>query len=229
MERYQRHRYALVLPFILLALVMLVGGLANGVTAAGRLIDDYTSDPVKDGELTMGRRKAWSAEDGTFVMESVPRTTSIRVDAGGYFRTHAPPEGGDVRLAPNSITVQVNVEGAEPVVGVPAAQIRQETRVLATANSTGGANVAPHPGRNAKVTICAKGYRTKEVTVSGVTLVVTLPRDETGDCAPLPTPTPNPNVTPIPSPGVSPSPGASPLPAASPSPGASPSPSPSPR
>ena len=134
MERYQRHRYALVLPFLVLGVVALLGGLLNGVTASGRLLDDYTGDPVKDGELTLGRRKAWSAEDGSFRLESVPRTTSIRVDAGGYFRTSAPPEGGDIRLGPNSITAQVNVEGADPVVGVPAAQFRQQLRVLATAH-----------------------------------------------------------------------------------------------
>lgn len=215
MERYQRHRYALVLPFLLLAVITLAGGVLNGVTASGRLLDDYTGDPVKDGELTLGRRKAWSAEDGSFRMESVPRTTSIRVDAGGYFRTHAPPEGGDVRLAPNSVTAQVNVEGADPVVGVPAAQFRQELRLLATANPTGGANIAPHPGRDAKLTVCAKGFKTKEVAVRGVTLVVLLARDPAGDCPPLPTPTPNPNATPTPAPTPTPVPA---TPAPSPSP-----------
>lgn len=214
MERWSRHRYALLLPFVAFVLVALVGGLLNGVTVRGRLLDDYTDAPVKDGQLSIGVRRTWSAEDGSYVFENAPRTTPIKIDAGGYFRTNAPPQGGDVRLAPNSITTQVNVEGASPVVGVPSAQIRQETRILATANNTGGANVNPHPGRDAKLIVCAKGFATKEVTAKGVTLVVELRRDEAGDCPPLPTPTPDPNATPRPSP----SPAASPSVAPSPSP-----------
>jgi len=216
MERYQRHRYALALPFLLFGVIALLGGLVNGATASGRIVDDYTGDPVKEAALSVGRRMTWSDADGSYRLENVPRTTSIRVDVGGYFRTSAPPDAGDIRLGPNSITAQVNVEGADPVVGVPAAQFRQELRVLATANTTGGASIVPHPGRDAKMTVCAAGYKTKEVTVRGVTLVVLLAKDPTGACPPLPTPTPNPNATPTPPP-----------PAATP--GASPSPSPSPR
>ena len=216
MEHYQRHRYALALPFLLFGVIALLGGLVNGATASGRIVDDYTGDPVKEAEIGVGRRKTWSAEDGSYRLENVPRTTSIRVDAGGYFRTSAPPDAGDIRLGPNSITAQVNVEGADPVVGVPAAQFRQELRVLATANATGGASIVPHPGRDTKMTVCAKGYKTKEVTVRGVTLVVLLAKDPTGDCPPLPTPTPNPNATPTPPPAPAATPGASPSPSPSP-------------
>lgn len=208
MERYQRHRYAVALPFLLFGLIALVGGPLNGATASGRIVDDYTGDPVKEAELSVGRRKTWSAEDGSYRFENVPRTASIRVDAGGYFRTAAPPDAGDIRLGPNSVTAQVNVEGADPVVGVPAAQFRQELRLLATANPTGGASIVPHPGRDAKITVCAKGFKTKEVLVRGVTLVVLLAKDPAGDCPPLPTPTPNPNATPPPQPPASPSPAA---------------------
>lgn len=209
MERFQRHRYALALPFLLFGLIALLGGPLNGATASGRILDDYSGDPVKEAEISVGRRKTWSAEDGSYRLENVPRTTSIRIDAGGYFRTAAPPDAGDIRLNPNSVTAQVNVEGADPVVGVPAAQFRQELRVLATANATGGASIVPHPGRDAKMTVCAKGFKTKEVAVRGVTLVVLLAKDPAGDCPPLPSPTPNPNATPIPPPR-SPSPSPSP-------------------
>jgi hypothetical protein len=218
MERYLQHRYALALPFVALVLVALAGGLANGVTARGRLLDDFSGDAVKDGTLSVGRRQTWSDADGSYVLENVPRTTSIRVDVGGYFRTSAPPQGGDIRLAPNSLKVQINVEGSDPVVGVASAQIRQTTRMLGTANQTGGTDIVPHPGRDAKVLICARGFRAQEFPVRGVTLVVTLARDEAGDCPPLPTPTPDPNATPSPSPSPSPAP----------PPPASPSPSPSP-
>lgn len=212
-----RHRYALALTFVAFALVALVGGIVNGTTARGRLLDDFTGEGVKDGKLSVGLRSSWSAEDGGYVFENVPRTTPIRVDAGGYLRTSAPPQGGDVRLSPLSVTVQVNVEGTAPAEGIPSAQIRQETRVLGTANVSGNTVISPHPGRDAKVLICGKGFRSQEYTVRGVILIATLVRDAGGDCPPLPTPTPDPNATPRPSPS----------PAASPS--ASPSPSPSPR
>lgn len=214
MERWSRHRYALVLPFVLFVVVALVGGIVNGATARGRLLDGFTEEGVKDGQLSVGLRSTWSGEDGSYVFENVPRTTSIRVDAGGYLRTSAPATGGDVRLSPLSVTVQINEEGVTPVVGVPSAQIRQETRLLGTANTSGNTVISPHPGRDAKLLICAKGFASKEVTVRGVTLVTTLARDAAGDCPPLPTPTPDPNATPSPSP----SPAASPSPAPTPSP-----------
>ena len=216
MERYWRHRYALALPFLVLALVAIVGGILNGVTALGRLVDDFTEEPVKDGELSLGRRSTRSLEDGSFVLEGVPRTSSLRVNAGGYRVTSAPAVVGDVRLSPLSVTVQVNVEGTSPAEGVPSAQLRQETRVLGTANTSGNTVIAPHPGRDAKLLICAKGFRSQEYTVRGVTLIATLVRDASGDCPPLPTPTPDPNATPSPSPSVVPS--ASPSAAPSPSP-----------
>ena len=212
MERYRRHRYALGLPFLAFVLVALLGGILNGATARGRLLDAFTEEGVKDGQLTVGVRSTRSAEDGSFVFENVPRTTSMRVDAGGYLRTSAPAAGGDVRLSPLSVTVQVNEEGVTPVVGVPSAQLRQDTRVLGTAGTTGRAVISPHPGRDAKVLVCATGFASKEVTVRGVTLVIELSRDAAGDCPPLPTPTPNPNATPRPSPSASPSAAPSPSP-----------------
>ena len=211
MERLSRHRYAILLPFVAFLIVALVGGILNTATARGRLLDDFTGEGVKDGELIVGLRKTWSAEDGSFVFDNIPRTTSMRVAAGGYLVTNAPPRDGDIRLAPLSVTVQVNEEGANPVVGVASAQIRQETRVLGQANPSGNTVISPHPGRDAKVTICAKGFRTTEFTIKGVTLVALLPRDAAGDCPALPTPTPDPNA-PSPSPSPSPAPAASPSP-----------------
>jgi len=212
MERWSRHRYALVLPFVAFVLIALLGGILNGATARGRLLDAFTEEGVKDAQLSVGQRTTWSTEDGSYVFENVPRTTSIRVDAGGYLRTSAPPVGGDVRLSPLSVTVQVNEEGITPAVGVASAQIRQETRVLNTADASGRTVVSPHPGRDAKVLICAAGFASKEVTIRGVTLVAELRRDAAGDCPPLPTPTPDPNATPSPSPSPSASPAATPSP-----------------
>ena len=216
MERWSRHRYAILAPFLVLALITLVGGILNGATARGRLIDDYTDVGVKDGVLSVGQRKAWSGEDGAYVFENVPRTAPIRVDAPGYLVVRTvPSHGGDVRLAPLSITIQVDVEGSEPVERVTTAQIRQETRILGQVNASGNTVISPHPGRDAKLIVCAQGFQTKEVVARGVLMTVALVKDAAGDCPPLPTPTPDPNA-----PSPSPSPAASPAvpPAASPSP-----------
>lgn len=215
-----RHRYALLLPFAALVLAALIGGIVNGVTARGRLVDDYTDQGVKDGVLSVGQRKAWSGEDGAYVFENVPRTAPIRVDAPGYLviRT-VPSQGGDVRLSPLSITFQVNVAGSEPLEPVTTAHIRQGTRVLGQVNAGGNTVVSPHPGRDAKLIVCAQGFQTQEIAARGVLTTVALLKDPGGNCPPLPTPTPNPNATPLPSPSPA-APSASP--SASPSPRASP-------
>ena len=214
MERYRRHRYALLLPFVLFALIGLVGGVLNGATARGVVIDEFTGEPVQDATLSVGKRSIRSAADGTYVFEGVPRTTSIRVDVAEYNRANIGPEGGEVRLVPYSVRFEVNIAGTEPPERIPSAQIRQETRVLATTGAGGITVVSPHPGREAKALVCAKGFQSKEVVIRNVVMVVALTRDEAGDCPPLPSPSP--------APGASPSPAA---PAATPSP-AAPSPSP---
>ncbi len=190
-----RHRHALTLPFVALAAVALVGGLLNGVTARGRLVDDFTDEGVA-GTITIGKRVADTRADGTFELGGVPRTSRLQIDAGGYLRAGAPPDGGTVRLSPNRVSFQVNVEGtssaAQPA-RVPNAQIREGTRPLATTDPSGNASVTPYPGRDAKVLVCAKGFETKELTIRGVAMTVELRRDDAGDCPPLPTPSPAPS------------------------------------
>lgn len=219
MDRYLRHRYALALPFVLLVVIALIGGLLNGVTASGRVVDDYSGDPVAGAELSVGKRMTSTSEDGSYLMENVPRTTDIRVDAGpggGYFRTSAPAHGGDIRMQPNSLTVVVNVEGTDPPERIGLAQVRQETRILGTTNPSGNTVVTPHPGRDAKLLVCAKDFASKEITARGVLTTVTLVRQPGADCPVIPTPTPDPNApSPSPSPAVSPSPGPSPTPSPS--------------
>ena len=215
MERWSRHRYAITLPFVAFLLVALVGGIVNGATASGRIVDDFNGEPVKDAQLSVGKRSVSSGPDGTYEFPNVPRTTSIRVDVAEYNRANIGPTGGEVRLVPITVRVEVNVEGTQPPERVASAQIRQEARVLGTTGQGGIAVLSPHPGRDAKVLVCAAGFRTKEVVIDRVVMVVALVRAEGSDCPPVPTPTPNPNA-----PSPSPSPAASQAvpPAASPSP-----------
>lgn len=211
-----RHRYALAIPFALLAFVGLVGGLLNGVDAQGRLIDDYTGDGVADGAVKLGSRATWSDVTGSYRLKDVPRTSRLRVEVPGYLITGAPPEGGVVRLTPLAVTIQVNEVGSNGLIPVQIAQIRvgdnSRTLALGTTNTSGNTVISPHPGRDASVLVCALNYVSKVVEVEGVAQVIELVKSEGSDCPPLPTPPP----TPVPS--VTPTPAATPTAAPSPSP-----------
>ncbi|HET8568325.1 MAG TPA: hypothetical protein VFM93_04995 [Candidatus Limnocylindria bacterium] len=204
MRDLRRHRYGLALPFIVLAVVAIVGGLLNGVTARGRLIDDFTDQAAKGGTVTHGVRAVAAGDDGSYEMTNVPRTSRLRVDAPGYLRTSAPGAGGDIRLSPLSLTVQVNEAGTEPVKGVATAQFRRGTVIVGTTNTSGNTVIAPHPGKDGKLLLCAKDYETREITVQGVAMTIELRKQEGNDCPPLPTPSPAPGASPSPSPSPSP-------------------------
>lgn len=211
-----RHRYALAIPFALLAFIVLVGGLFNAVDAQGRLLDDYTEEGVEGGSVKLGSRVTWSDATGVYAIEDVPRTARLRIEAPGYLIASAPPEGGVVRLTPLAVTIQVNEAGTNGQTGVAIAQIRIEdgSRTLGTTNVSGNTVISPHPGRDASVLVCALNYVTRVVPVEGVAQVIELTKSEGSDCPPLPTPSPGPSPSVTPAPSVTPT--------------AEPSPSPSP-
>ena len=120
-------------------------------------------------------------------------------------------------MTPTSWTVII-VEAGSPDKHIKAADVRQGTTVLATSGDAVNTVVVPHPGKNAKVMICAEGYKQKDVDVVGVLQTVELTPGTPG-CAPLPTPSPSPSRSPSPSPSGSP--GTSPSPSPSPSPSSS--------
>jgi hypothetical protein len=216
-----RHRNALAIPFVLLALVTLVGGIVNGVDARGRVVDDFTDKGIARATIQHGIRSTVSDAEGNFTLPSVPRTSRMRIDASGYLRTGAPPTQEEIRMSPLSVTIYVTEEGkAEPdnQVAAPQARSPEGDKLLATGTATGQITVIPHPGRNAKLLICAEGFAQKEITVEGVLMQITLARGTPG-CPPLPSPSPSPGATPSP---TAPAPSPSPSPAATPSPTASP-------
>jgi len=208
-----RHRHAIALPFVLLAIVALIGGVVNSVDARGRIVDGLTEKGVKDATITHGVRVVTTDEQGEFVMENVPRMSRVRIDRSGYLRTFAPTTAEEVRLSPLSVTIYATEEGkAPPENVVPNPQARQGGKILATGNASGQIIVAPHPGKDATVLICAGGFESKEITVEGVLMQMTLKRGGTG-CPPLPTPSPAPGASPSP---TAPPPSPSPSPARSP-------------
>lgn len=213
-----RHRDLVYAPFVVLLVATLVGGWLNTIDLRGRVLDDYTSDPVKGAALKLGARGVTTADDGSFDFPDLPRQGGkLTVDAPGYLRTTPPTTQDEIRLQPLSLTVVVKEAGVTPDKCIPSASIRNEKgdTVLATANASGNTVVSPYPDKGSKILVCADGYDPQTFPVRGVTLIVEL-KPGPGGCPPLPSPSPKPS----PSPGASPS--GSPSPAPSPSPSSTP-------
>jgi hypothetical protein len=217
-----RHRIVSLAPIVLLALATLIGGWLNGVEMRGRVLDDFTSDPIGTAgaaKVTHGGRSVTAdPSSGTFTFPDLPRESRVSVDAPGYLRTSVPVTQDEIRMSPLSLTIQVNEAGTNPVKPIAKAEIRQGTTLLNTTNDSGNIVVSPYPAKDAKLLICATGYDQKEFTVHGVVATIEL-TPGTNACPPLPTPSPTPSPSPSPSPSGS-TPSASP--SASPSPTASP-------
>ncbi len=201
-----------MLPILVLLIATALGGWVNTVDLRGRVVDDFTDKGIINAALTHGQRVVGTDVTGAFEFLSLPRQSKMRVDANAYLRTNVPTTQEEIRMTPTSWTVQV-VEAGTTDKFVKNAEVRQGDTLLASTGEAVNAVVAPHPGKNAKVTICADGYQAKDVTASGVIQTVELTPGSPG-CAPRPTPSPSPRPLPSGSPAASPS--------------ASPSPSPSP-
>ncbi len=203
-----------MLPILVLFIATVIGGWVNTIDLHGRVVDDFTDNGIINASVTHGSRVVGTDVNGSFDFLNLPRQSRMRVDANAYLRTSVPTTQDEIRMTPTSWTVQV-VEAGTTDKFVKNAGVRQGDTELANTHDAVNAVVSPHPGKNAKVMVCADGYQAKEVTVVGVLQTVELTPGSPG-CPPLPTPSPSP----------SPSPSASGSPAASP--GASPSPTPSP-
>ena len=203
-----------MLPILVLFIATVIGGWVNTIDLHGRVVDDFTDSGIINASVTHGSRVVGTDVNGSFDFLNLPRQSRMRVDANAYLRTSVPTTQDEIRMTPTSWTVQV-VEAGTTDKFVKNAGVRQGDTELANTHDAVNAVVSPHPGKNAKVMVCADGYQAKEVTVVGVLQTVELTPGSPG-CPPLPTPSPSP----------SPSPSASGSPAASP--GVSPSPTPRP-
>jgi hypothetical protein len=221
---FARHRVVSLVPIVLLGLATLVGGWLNGVDMQGRVLDDFSSDPIGTAgpaRITHGQRSVTAdPSSGTFVFPGLPRESRVAVDAPGYLRTSVPVTQEEIRMSPLSFTIQVN-EAGNPDKHIAKADVRQGTTSLGTTNDGGNTVISPYPGKDAKLLICADGYNQMEVTIHGVVGTFELTAG-TNACPPLPTPTPSPSASPSPSPSGSPGASPSASPTASPSPSASP-------
>jgi hypothetical protein len=205
-----RHRYLVAAPFAFVLVAMLAGGLVNSIDARARIVDDLTDLGVKGATITHGSRIVKTDESGEFTLTSVPRTSKFQVDAQGYLRTSAPNYVEEVRLRSLSVTIYAYDETRTKTDRVKAPQAWQTdaTTRVATGTDDGQIIVAPHPGKDAQLMICAAGFERKNITVRGVLMEVGLQPGGAG-CPVLPTPSPAPAPTPSPT-GPAPSPSPSP-------------------
>ncbi|HEY6959160.1 MAG TPA: carboxypeptidase-like regulatory domain-containing protein [Candidatus Limnocylindria bacterium] len=208
-----RHRHLVYLPFLVLLVATVIGGWVNTVDLHGRVVDDFTSDPIGNASIQLGDRSVNTGGDGQFDFPNLPKTSSVQVDANGYTRTHAPTTQEEIRLTPIALTVYVNEAGVTPAKGIAKATVRQGDTPLGTTNDSGQTVISPYPGKgDAQLLICADGHDPKTVVARGVIVTVELAAG-TNTCPPLPTPSPA--VSPSASPAASPT---APAPSPSPSP-----------
>jgi hypothetical protein len=203
-----------VLPILVLFIATVLGGWVNTIDLRGRVVDDFTDKGIINASVTHGNRVVGTDVNGDFEFPNLPKQSRMRVDANAYLRTSVPTTQEEIRMTPTSWSAII-VEAGNPDKHIEKADIRQGTTVLATSTTAVNTIVSPHPGKGAKVLVCAEGYQSKDVDVVGVLQTIELTPGGTG-CPPLPSPSPT----------ASPSVSGSPAPAPSPSPSASPSPSP---
>ena len=205
-----------MLPILVLFVATVIGGWVNTIDLHGRVVDDFTDSGIINASVTHGSRVVGTDVNGSFDFLNLPRQSRMRVDANAYLRTSVPTTQDEIRMTPTSWTVQV-VEAGTTDKFVKNAGVRQGDTELANTHDAVNAVVSPHPGKNAKVMVCADGYQAKEVTVVGVLQTVELTPGSPG-CPPLPTPSPSPSPSPSASGSPAASPGASPSPTRSPTP-----------
>jgi len=221
-----RHRnYAYVLV-ALVAVVTLIGGAFNDVTARGRVLDESTGDPIAGAQVVYGIRIVLTDADGSYVLDHLPRGARFSIQPRGYDPATADASTTEVRLHPFALTLQVNErDSGDPPKPVAKPEIRQgDTRVGGPGTDSGSVVAAPYPQIGSQLLVCAPDHDTLTIEARGgaaTPRVVLLTRGVQG-CPPLPTPSPTPSPSGSLSPSGSPAPTASPSPSATPSPTASP-------
>ena len=123
-----------------------MGGWLNGVDMSGRVLDDFTSDPVGTAgpaRITHGGRTVTAdSSSGTFTFPGLPRESKVAVDAPGYLRTSVPVTQEEIRMSPLSFTIQVN-EAGNPDKHIAKADIRQGTTSLRIRGDSREAKAGP--------------------------------------------------------------------------------------
>lgn len=193
------HRYALLAPFALILLGLLLGGVVNRVDAHGRIVDDTSNGPIPDMTVTYGSRATVTDGDGRYVMDNLPRGATLVLSHKYYGRNSIAADKPELRLVPLTITYEVH--DAATGTGVDTPEARQPADVqVGKGTASGEMVVAPYPARDVPLLICAKNYKSIEVQPKGNLQTVDLSSAPGQSCPPLktPAPTPAPSITPAP-------------------------------
>ena len=183
------------LPVILVALVMVAGGLVNSETAHGVIVADANGLPIAPRDVFYGARHYAVGEDGVFDAPNLPRGAKVTVIGQGFARADVPASTTEVRLVAAIITFNVaDGDTGEPVKNPEA---RVGDKVVGKGTDAGIMVVAPAPAKGETILICAPGYEPTSTETGLPNTGIRLKKGATG-CpvpgAPSPSPTENPNA-----------------------------------
>lgn len=184
------------LPVLLVALVMVAGGLWNGETARGVIVADANGLPVAPRDVFYGARHYAVGEDGVYEAPNLPRGAKVTIIAQGYARVDAAVSATEVRLVAAIITFNVADDATGEPVKNPEARVGDKT--VGKGTDSGIMVVAPAPAKGETITICAAGYESAQTETGLPNAGVRLKKGGAGCPAapgqPTPTPTENPNA-----------------------------------
>ena len=154
-----RHRHYVFLLVALVAVITVIGGLFNDVTARGRVLDESSGDPLAHVQVTYGIRSVFTDTDGMYVLDHLPRGAKFSIQSRGYDPVSADPATAEVKLHPFAMSLQVNEkDSGAPAAGVAKPEIRQgDARLGGPGTDNGSVVAAPYPQISSSLLICAPG------------------------------------------------------------------------
>lgn len=194
-----------LLSLAALALIIPVAAQFLSVDAFGRVLNDWSGEPVS-ARITFGARFAHTDEAGEWRLGPVPIGARLHATATSFGDEVFSPGETEVRMSPNRLTLQI--KDSATASAIPDAEVRHQDRLLGRSGGTGQAFVS-HPGKDEALFVCANTYAPRQIVVNATEGEVALDPGGAG-CPPLPTPTPAPTPSPTPAPTPTTTPAASP-------------------
>ena len=181
------------LPVLLVALVMVGGGILNGETARGVVVADANGLPIAPRDVFFGARHYAVGADGVYEAPNLPRGAKLTIIAQGFARVDAPANTTEVRLVAAIITF--NVADADTGAPVKNPEARVKDKVVGKGTASGVLVVAPAPAKGEQIVICAPGYENAFTETALPDTGIRLKKGTTGcPSAPGAEPTENPSA-----------------------------------
>lgn len=173
--------------------VTLFGGQFTAVEARGRVVNDWTGEPLQ-ADLHFGKRVVTADENGYFDLGPVPPGSRLSAIKTAFGRVDFTAGDGEVRMAPATLTLEV--KDAATGRGVPNPEVRLGDKVIGRGTESGSVAVV-HPGKDQRLLVCAPNYQSLSRVYNVTFVEMTLQPDGPG-CPPLPSPSPSPRTSPGP-------------------------------